>query len=263
LRVLLAEDNLINRKLMHALLRRRGCAVATAENGEQALALYDRQAYDLILMDVQMPRLDGLMATAQIRDREKSSDRHVPIIAMTANALQGDREQCLAAGMDDYLSKPIQHEELNALLDRYARSLPSAAVAAGAESPAELRSTPPAPVCGAQAPIWDEGAALARLDGDRDLLLSLLQRFSEQAAQETRELKSLLEQRDYAGVGNLAHTLKGTAANLSCERLRARAYQLEQLARQSAPWEELENAWQELAEDTEDLIDHLRGVMHS
>ncbi len=112
LRILLAEDSLVNQKLAVALLERQGHTVTVARNGRDAVAAMESQTFDLVLMDVQMPEMDGLEATTTIRVREKQSGGHIPIIAMTAHALKGDRELCLAAGMDDYLSKPIRTEEL-------------------------------------------------------------------------------------------------------------------------------------------------------
>ncbi|MFO0929686.1 MAG: response regulator [Gemmataceae bacterium] len=108
LRILLAEDNAINRRLAVAILQKQGHVVETAEDGRQVLAALDRAAFDLVLMDVQMPDMDGLQATAAIRAREQVSGGHQPIIAMTAHALKGDRERCLDAGMDGYVAKPLR-----------------------------------------------------------------------------------------------------------------------------------------------------------
>lgn len=115
--ILLVEDNAANRKLATLLLQKAGYRVETAENGCEALERYERA--DLILMDCQMPEMDGFEAAAKIREKEKITGRHVPILAMTANALDGDREKCLRAGMDDYLSKPIQPKKLQYKLKEY------------------------------------------------------------------------------------------------------------------------------------------------
>jgi two-component system sensor histidine kinase/response regulator len=119
LRILLAEDNRVNQLLAVRLLEKRGHEVAVAGNGEEALEALDRRAFDLVLMDVQMPEMDGLQATAAIRKREVKSGKHIPIIAMTAHAMAGDKERCLEAGMDDYITKPIRPEQLVDVLERY------------------------------------------------------------------------------------------------------------------------------------------------
>src|SRR5262249_26279151 len=112
LRILLAEDNVVNQQVTLLTLEKQGHQGRVVGNGREALAALEEQPFDLILMDVQMPELDGLAAAAAIRRREEAAGGHVPIIALTAHAMKGDRERCLAAGMDDYVSKPIHEEEL-------------------------------------------------------------------------------------------------------------------------------------------------------
>jgi two-component system, sensor histidine kinase and response regulator len=108
LRVLLVEDNLINQKVACRLLEKQGHTVVVAENGREALNVLDELDFDLVLMDLQMPEMDGFATTAAIRRNEAGSDRHMPIVALTANAMKGDRERCLQAGMDGYVAKPVQ-----------------------------------------------------------------------------------------------------------------------------------------------------------
>ena len=122
LRILLAEDNLVNQKLAARLLDKQGFEVLVKGNGKQALEVSGQESFDLILMDIQMPEMDGLQATALIRERERKTGQHVPIIAMTAHAMQGDRERFLAVGMDDYISKPIKAQELYNLIEAIAMS---------------------------------------------------------------------------------------------------------------------------------------------
>jgi CheY-like chemotaxis protein len=115
--VLLVEDNIVNQKVAARLLEKQGHKVVIAGNGREALAVLeaterDEQTFDLVLMDVQMPEMDGLEATTAIREREKSTDRHLPIVALTAHAMMGDRERCIAAGMDGYVTKPVQVQVL-------------------------------------------------------------------------------------------------------------------------------------------------------
>ena len=118
LRLLVAEDNPVNQKLAHALLTRRGHRPVVVGNGSEAVDAWKQEAFDAIFMDVQMPEMDGFEATAAIRDAERETGGHVAIIAMTAHAMQGDRERCLAAGMDDYLTKPISIREVDRVLDQ-------------------------------------------------------------------------------------------------------------------------------------------------
>ena len=122
LRILLVEDNAVNQKLAARLLEKKGHRVTLADNGRQALAALQKAEFDLVLMDMQMPEMDGEEATAAIRAGEKITGAHIPIIALTAHAMKGDREKCLAAGMDGYLTKPIRREELYSVLDSYASS---------------------------------------------------------------------------------------------------------------------------------------------
>jgi two-component system, sensor histidine kinase and response regulator len=118
-RVLLVEDNAVNQTLAVRLLEKRGYSVSVTGNGLEALAALEKEQFDIVLMDIQMPEMDGFEATAAIREKEKSSGKHVPIIAMTANALKGDQERCVAAGLDGYVSKPIRTKELFAAIEGF------------------------------------------------------------------------------------------------------------------------------------------------
>ena len=118
-RILLAVDNAVNQKLATRLLEKRGHRVTVAPDGRQAVAALGRDAFDLVLMDVQMPEMDGFEATTAIREQEKSTGKHMPIIALTAHAMRGDQERCLAAGMDGYIEKPIKAQELVDLMERF------------------------------------------------------------------------------------------------------------------------------------------------
>jgi two-component system sensor histidine kinase/response regulator len=122
LRILLAEDNLINSRMATHILEKQGHDVQIAVNGKEAVAFIENSDFDLVLMDVQMPLMDGLLATRTIRKMENPNSSRIPIIAMTAHALSGDRERCLAAGMNDYISKPINPNELLGLIDKWTRS---------------------------------------------------------------------------------------------------------------------------------------------
>jgi CheY-like chemotaxis protein len=117
--VLLAEDNLVNQRLAVRLLEKRGHQVVVAGTGLEALKALEKESFDLVLMDVQMPEMDGLEATAILREKEKVTGLHQPVVALTAHAMKGDREKCIEGGMDGYLTKPIRPQELNQLLDIY------------------------------------------------------------------------------------------------------------------------------------------------
>jgi two-component system, sensor histidine kinase and response regulator len=129
MRILLAEDNAVNQRLARRLLEKRGHQVVVAGNGREALAALEQDTFDLILMDIQMPEMDGMEATAKIREKEALAGGHVPIVALTAHAMKGDQELCLAAGMDNYLSKPIRPQELDELLTKFGRLAPERQVA--------------------------------------------------------------------------------------------------------------------------------------
>jgi CheY-like chemotaxis protein len=119
LRVLVAEDNAVNQRLIVRMLEKRGHRVAVTGNGREALDAVSKDTFDVVFMDVQMPEIDGFEATARIREKEKGTRRHQFVIALTAHAMKGDRERCLASGMDSYLSKPIQPQELDKILEEY------------------------------------------------------------------------------------------------------------------------------------------------
>ena len=118
--ILLAEDNIINQKVAVRILEKEGHEVVVANNGREVLDMMKNQSFDIILMDVQMPEMDGIETTAAIREEEKKTKKHIPIVAMTALAVKGDREQCLEAGMDDYVAKPIKPDHLFKVIERLA-----------------------------------------------------------------------------------------------------------------------------------------------
>jgi CheY-like chemotaxis protein len=246
LTVLLAEDNPINRKLMLALLGKRNCQVTAVEDGLEAVRLHAQQAFDMIFMDVQMPGMDGFKATEKIRENETRTGRHVHIVAMTANALKGDREQCLAVGMDDYLSKPIQREELNELLDRYRCLAPVA--------PPDLPKPGNVSSADVNPAIFNLEDALGRTDGERDLLKELIFHFEEDATERLEELQTSIRQADYVNVRKIAHSLKGTSANLACTRLREKAEHLENQALKGESAELMLSKWDELRQELGELI---------
>jgi len=204
LRILLAEDNAVNQILAVRLLEKGGHSVAIANNGREAVAFLETQAFDIVLMDVQMPELDGLEATARIRERERTTGGHVPIIAMTANALKGDREKCLESGMDDYLTKPIRTAALFDALHRWSLD----ALGAPRSTAVEFKIVPPA------APAFSAQEALERAGGDREMLREIAQLLLEDAPPKVEELRKARAAGDLPAVKRLAHGLKGAVSNL-------------------------------------------------
>jgi len=201
MRLLLAEDNVVNRFLAVRILQKQGHEVETVSNGREAVARANSGEWDVILMDVQMPEMDGLQATREIRQRERASGRHVPIIAMTAHVMKGDRERCLEAGMDDYLAKPLRADGLLATIDKFARPHPTPDVPV-------VPGKPPGEEC------FDRDAVLRTVGGDVELLRELSAAFFRLAPAMISELDDLVDRRDGMAIANSAHALKGCLGNL-------------------------------------------------
>ena len=205
LRILVAEDNPVNQALMLRLLEKLGHSPVLAGNGREALALWQTQKFDLLFMDVQMPELDGFAATAEIRRREQPTGDHLPIVAMTAHALKGDRERCLAAGMDGYISKPVKFELVQQEIER---------------------------LCGAPAPLaassWTPAKALARVDGDLDLLRKVTSVFLDEYPNTMQRLRAALQQADPQAMRELIHMLQGELSYFALEPAMAQLRLLQQ-----------------------------------
>lgn len=201
LRILLAEDNPVNRQLATKLLEKRGHRVITAGNGREALAALEREQVDLVLMDVQMPDIDGLEAMRLIRQKEKVHGGHLPIISVTAHVMKGDRDNCIAAGADDYVSKPLQPAELFSAIERCCPDGGAAATATARES-------------------VSESEVLERCQGDRKLLAEIIELFDSGSQSLLREMALGLEQGDSSQVARVAHSLRGSIGNFG----KGRAY---------------------------------------
>jgi PAS domain S-box-containing protein len=209
--VLLADDSPTNRRLAMRLLEKRGHAVTAVENGLEAVRALDKDAYDLILMDVQMPEMDGLEATAVIREAEQMSGTHIPIVALTAHAMKGDRDRCLAAGMDAYVSKPFQAEELFATIEQLVSYSNS-----GSAEPGTAQEDKPA---AAEAPavigsLIDVSGALGRIGGSPEVLAEVTEIFLEGYAGQFEQLKAAIETQDMVTSAKVAHRLKGELGTL-------------------------------------------------
>lgn len=226
-RVLLAEDNAANRKLAVAMLDRLGYATDTAANGVEAVEAWGRSTYDAVLMDCRMPQMDGFGATEEIRRREASSTR-TPIIAMTADAMEGDRQRCLDAGMDDYVSKPVRLESLAAVLERW--------ISTGEPSPvtgAPIAQSSAGPRGGEEEPPLDEAviADLRELDDGKGegALFQLVASFLRDAESRLEELRSAVERGDAEVIVSTSHALVGSTATYGARRMAELCRHLETL----------------------------------
>ncbi|MGD1157124.1 MAG: PAS domain S-box protein [Terriglobia bacterium] len=219
LRILLAEDNLVNQNLVVRLLGKAGHNVVVAGNGKEALAALAKAgpgAFDLVLMDVQMPEMDGFEAAAAIRKKERGTGTHLPIVAMTAHAMKGDRERCLAAGMDGYLPKPVKREELIDAVERHSY-----------ESPAPEKDR-----LARKQPGLDRAAVLARLDGDEEQLAELAGLFIQESPKLLSAIQQAIEQDDAQGLERAAHALKGSVGNFVIPTAVKAAQTLETMGRE-------------------------------
>lgn len=230
LKILVAEDNLVNQKVVTRLMEKRGHHVHIASNGIEAISAWKNEKFDLILMDAQMPEMDGLTATRLIRQAELETPGHIPIIAMTAHALKGDRDRCLEAGMDEYVSKPVNVKELFAKLAKM-----SGATLVNPESPEDLVNTS----------AFDHDVALALVEGDHEALDEIANLFLTDSVTLLQEISEAIAARDANTIASCAHALKGSAAYFGARAATATALRLEQLC-QSNEFETMRDVYSEL-----------------
>jgi len=224
-RILLAEDNTINQKVAKSILGKLGCKADVVADGLEAVRALEMINYDLVLMDCMMPEMDGFEATAVIRDpASKVLNHNVPVIAMTANAMKGDREACLEAGMDDYLSKPVKKEDLSMVLQKWLN--PEAREQNTGAAPAEKAG---APQC--MPLLFDEAELLDNLDCDVDIARSILNDALTEIPAVVDELRELSKGENSQAIRIKAHDIKGMAANLRTPALREIAYKIETAAK--------------------------------
>ena len=222
LRVLLAEDSLVNQKLAVHLLQKWGHTVTVANNGKEAIEAAQTRGFDVVLMDVQMPEVDGLTATGEIRRWEQSTGEHVPIVAMTAHAMIGDRERCLASGMDHYIAKPVRARELLAVIEQVIAGGPRAS----AQSSTSAGGMEPV------ADVLDWAAALDRLQGDRELLEELVDVFRDECPKLLTQVRDAVAASDAGKLKLAAHTLKGALSNFAARDAVEAARLLEQMGKE-------------------------------
>ncbi|MBW7903471.1 MAG: response regulator [Rhodocyclaceae bacterium] len=253
-RILLVEDSELNQEVASELLRGEGFVVDIAEHGGVALEKLAAADYDLVLMDMQMPVMDGLAATRAIRAQARFAA--LPVVAMTANALAGAREACLAAGMNDHVAKPIEPRDLWAALRRWIRPRPPAAAgSAGAGG----RAPPPAALFAIAG--LDAAAGLRRLRGKTDAYLSILRRFVAGHADSAAVIRNALAAGDAAAAERAAHTLRGVAGNVGADAVAALAGALEAAIREQQPDERVAAALAALTTALGDLTGALAGAL--
>jgi two-component system, sensor histidine kinase and response regulator len=245
LRVLLAEDNVVNQRLMVRLLEKSGHHVTLVRTGVAALdAIANAStAFDVVLMDVQMPEMDGFAATAAIRARERLTGDHLPLVALTAHAMRGDRERCLQGGFDGYVAKPIRFQELFDTIDRLVpegldKSVPAAPAPIGARPETEARRPPPVtrvppgtPDVAKETRAFSESAALESTGGDRELARELISVFLSEVPGWMRELEGAVQRGDAGEVQRLAHTIKGAVDSCGAPQAYDASMLLERMGR--------------------------------
>lgn len=210
LRILLAEDNPVNQTLAHRLLTKNNHTVTIANNGQEAFDLFSNNTFDLILMDVQMPVMDGFETTQKIRNLENQNGQHIPIIALTAYAMQGDADHCLQAGMDAYISKPIQIDQLFQTIEAHLNTA----------------SQPKAETMQKTENEW-----LQNLGGDQDLLQEIIRIYLDKAPQQISNIEKSIAEQDTNRLEQTAHALKGSVANFGAKTAQSLARQLEEMGR--------------------------------
>jgi two-component system, sensor histidine kinase and response regulator len=242
LEILLAEDNVVNQKLVVLLLERAGHAVTVVGDGRQALNALAKRHFDLCLMDIQMPELNGLETTALIRQSERGTSRHLPIVATTAHAIKGDRETCLKAGMDGYLSKPVRAEELF-------RQIEHCMTGGSGEGHG------PAPA--KRSALFDEAGFLARMGGSHEVGAQIAEAFFVECPQLLAPIEEALRRKDALEIARLAHGLKGAISNFTSGPAFHSAVRLEQFAKE-ADLTLAADAYRQLEKDSQALLSALR-----
>ena len=221
MRILVAEDNSVNQRLAARVLEKEGHSVTIAGSGQAAVDLFDERPFDLILMDVQMPGLDGLQATVRIRDKERGSARHVPIVAMTAQAAESDRLRCLESGMDAYVTKPVHVPSLLKMIESVGgggKSMNTELAGEGTHVETQLRQL-------------DESLALSRVGGDVELLKEVIGLFLGDYPSTFEKIKSAVAASDARALEHSAHSLKGSVSTFGAGRAFEAAFTLEKLGR--------------------------------
>ncbi|HKW30971.1 MAG TPA: response regulator, partial [Verrucomicrobiae bacterium] len=257
LRILLCDDNAINQKVAIRILQQLGYEPDLAANGQEALDALDRKPYDLIFMDVMMPEMDGLEATRAIREFQKAGGKsnfnsRIVIVAMTAQAMQGDREKCIAAGMDDYLAKPVRPKDVRAVIERWSSELPAPAPAQPVVSPVAI---PPVPE--------EEPVEMDRLldlgGGNVESLRELVELYFKQTTGQLAQLRMAVDANKAEEVRQVAHSCAGASATLGMRRLVPLLRELERqgkAGRLTNAQQLCDDAWREFRSTQDFLVKH-------
>jgi len=259
LNILLAEDNVVNQKLAMKILEKRGHSVVVVPNGKEAVKKLEEDHFDLVLMDVQMPVMDGLTATREIRNLKPESRNQedpvsgIPIIAMTAYAMKGDREKCLEAGMNDYISKPIKSEELFRIIEKFSDRLQNNVK----EEQEVLSASNNRELTG---DVFDFSKALDRVDGDMELFKEITGLFLENLPDSISQIRAAIAGNNSNTLNMAAHSLKGSVGNFGKNRVFEAAYQLEVMGRKGE-LAEANTALSELEEELKKLESAMRKVL--
>ncbi|MBA2112938.1 hybrid sensor histidine kinase/response regulator [Bremerella alba] len=247
--ILLAEDGVVNRKVAQSLLENRGHHVTSVENGQLAVDAFRSGSFDLILMDVQMPVLDGFAATEEIRRLEKETSRKIPIIALTAHAMKGDRERCLEGGMNDYVSKPFRPEELFAAVERV--------------RPVVIRSPDVNPETDHLSEDnylpFHPGRALENVGGSEEILNEMIDLFTTECPKQLHEIQAAFASGDNEKFIRSAHTLKGSVALFAADEATASARRIEFMGRDNE-LSDFQDAWNDLTQNVNELISALNNA---
>lgn len=239
--ILVAEDNPLNQMLMEKILMKLGHEVTIAENGKEALNAFVNGCYDLIFMDIQMPVMDGFEATARIRDLE-DRDHHIPIVALTAHALKGDREKCLQMGMDDYLSKPIEKKDVIKVIGAWTRpEAPQPAPAATVSDPESDMTLPP-------------------FASDIFFFQEMIESLRTNAPALLQRVADAMQSADAKQIQIAAHTVKGSLSNFGKNQATQTAAEIEHLAR-DGKLEHVNDAYRQLQQNVDQLIDYLSSAL--
>jgi PAS domain S-box-containing protein len=257
-RILVAEDNITNQQVALGILGKLGLVSDAVADGQEALVALESIPYDLVLMDCQMPVMDGYEATRRIRDPQSAVCNHdVPVVAMTAHAMKGDREKCLQAGMNDYVTKPVSIHALSGVLEKWLprnreQGPQPQAVGTGDAQPCEKNTG---------SPVWDKSRLLEVLPDDEELIGSVIQGFLAETSHDMKALEGALENGDTAGASRLAHTLKGVAASVCSAALAETARRVEEdiqdedLAAAEARMEEMRERFDRLSTEMHSYLD--------